>query len=311
MISVIIPVFNEEKNINILHNRLVTVLNSLNQEYEIIIVDDGSTDSTFDEIKKLSPVRAFRFPVNRGQTAAILCGINNVKGDITVTIDGDLENRPEDIPLLIDKINEGFDAVAGWRRNRWQEKFINRKIPSLLANKLINRITRSNIHDHGCGLKAFKTELVKNTDFRGDMHRMLFAYLALNDVKITEVPVEFENRKFEKSKYGFSRSITVLLDLIGYYFYRSFSDRPIHFFGYSGFICISLSIIMFLWSLYLKFVKDIDFDNTPLPELIVILVVVGFQFLLLGLFAEIMIRTNSKPVYSEKSSDIKEVFENL
>lgn len=252
MISVIIPVYNEEKNIKTIHKRLVKVLNGLNQEYEIVFIDDGSTDSTFDEIKKLSPVRAFRFPLNRGQTAAILCGMRNVKGDITVTIDGDLENRPEDIPMLIDKINEGFDAVAGWRKNRWQDKFITRKIPSLLANKIINKVSHSDIHDHGCGLKVLKTVLIKNTDFRGDMHRMLFAYLALNNVKISEVPVEFESRKFEKSKYGFSRSIKVILDLIGYYFYRSFSDRPIHFFGYAGFICIFFSIIMFFWSLYLK-----------------------------------------------------------
>lgn len=309
MISVIVPLYNERNNVNELHSRILKVMNNLNEDFEIIFVDDCSNDETYEEIKKLKPIKAIHLSKNYGQTSALSCGIDKADGDIIVTLDGDLENQPEDIPLLLSKLEKGFDMVTGWRKDRWSKQVFTRKIPSLIANYLISRISNNKIHDHGCGIRVYKSNVIKNIALFGDMHRMIPAYLAMSGAKIAEVLVTFTNRKYDKSKYGFSRSLKVLLDVLAYYFFNSFSYRPIHFFGYSGLSFLFLGFMCFLYSLILKFNNDIDLDRTPLPILVAIFVVIGFQFILMGLLAEIIIRLNIQN-NNTKSYMIREEFEN-
>jgi len=256
-------------------------------------VDDGSTDGTFDEIKSLSPVRAFRFRQNAGQTAAFGCGIVNSRGDIVVTMDGDLENHPEDIPSLLEKLKEGYDVVAGWRQNRWQSQFFTRRLPSVLANKIISRVTGVRLNDHGCNLRAYRRIVFGDVSFHGEMHRMLAAYLGMRGAKIGEIPVSYSARKFGTSKYGLSRIFRVLLDVLSLHFFREYATRPMHFFGYVGFVSIGLGTLTFFAALYLRIFDGVHFSRTPLPILIAVFIVVGFQFILMGLLGEIIVRSRS------------------
>lgn len=303
MISIVVPFYNEKESIRELHARLVQVLQKIDQPYEIIFVDDGSSDGTFKEIKKLSQVQGFRLGRNFGQTAAFGCGIGHARGETIVTLDGDLENRPEDIPLLLQKLEEGFDVAAGWRKNRWKGSFFTRKFPSMMASKIISAITGVKLHDHGCNLRAYRREVFEGVAFNGDMHRMLAAYLGMNGAKVAEVPIGYAPRKFGKSKYGLSRTFKVLLDVLSFYFFRRFASRPMHFFGYAGFVTMALGFLTFMWSLGLRVFQGTHFNRTPLPELVAIFVVVGFQFILMGLLAEILLRSR----HAEKTTyDIAE-----
>jgi len=309
MISVIVTVYNEVENVSELHGRLVSVMQNLGQEYEIIFVDDGSDDGTFEELKRLKPIKVYQLPKNYGQTIALACGLDHAKGEIIMTLDGDLENQPEDIPILLDKLDAGYDVVAGWRKSRWSRQLLFRRLPSLIANSLISSMGRVKVHDHGCSLRAYRAHVFKDISFSGEMHRMLPSYLAMQGAKVTEVPVNFESRKFGKSKYGFSRSFKVLLDVLAFYFFRWFSDRPIHFFGYTGFALFALGLFTFLLALFLRIFSGIHFNRTPLPELVAIFVVVGFQFILFGLLAEIIVRLRRKEINLELY-DIKEQIKN-
>lgn len=291
MISVVVPFFNEKESIRELHGRLMGALRKSAADIEIIFVDDGSTDGTFDEIRILSPVQGFRFRKNAGQTAAFGCGISQAKGDIIVTMDGDLENAPEDIPLLLKKLEEGFDVVSGWRKNRWSGQFT-RRIPSILANKLISRVTGVRIHDHGCNLRVYRKEVFDGVLFRGEMHRMLAAYLGMRGARVGEVPVSYTPRKFGKSKYGLSRTFRVILDVIALHFFREYSSRPMHFFGYAGFFSLFLGAVAGGAALYLRFFEDVHLNRTPLPELVALFVIVGVQFILMGLLAELFLRSS-------------------
>lgn len=308
MISVVIPVYNEEKNVKELHERLFSVLKKTGKGFEIIFVDDGSRDRTFEELKKLKPVKAIRFARNLGQSAAFGCGIKEAKGGVIVTMDGDLENQPEDIPSLLRKLSEGFDVVSGWRKGRWGDQKFTRRLPSLAANRLISGMTGVNLHDHGCNLRVYKKEVFENVSFFGEMHRMLAAYLGMRGAKIAEIPVSFSPRKHGKSKYGLSRTFKVLLDLLAFYFFREYSSRPMHFFGYAGFTSIFLGFLTFLWALALRFFEGTHFNRTPLPVLVAIFVVVGFQFMLMGLLAEIFVGLRQQE--REQKYDVKEVIEN-
>lgn len=290
MISVIVPFFNERESVGELHQLILGVMEKLGRPFEIILVDDGSKDGTFDEIKKLSKVRGFRFRRNFGQTAAFSCGIENAKGDIIVTLDGDLENHPSDILKLVLKLEEGFDVVAGWREGRWKESLLTRRIPSLLASRIISSVTGIKLHDHGCNLRAYRRQVFDGVAFNGEMHRMLAAYLGMNGAKVAEVPVAYTPRKFGRSKYGLSRTFKVLLDVLAFHFFRKYATRPMHFFGYAGFVSMGLGFLTFLWALFLRIWQGTHFNRTPLPELVAIFVVVGFQFILMGLLAEILIR---------------------
>lgn len=306
MISIVVPFLNERESIGELYSRIISVMNNLGLPFEIIFVDDGSHDGTFDEIKKLKQIRAFRFRRNFGQTAAFGCGIENAKGDIVVTMDGDLENLPEDIPALLQKIDEGYDVVAGWRQRRWPGQFMTRKLPSILANALISRMTGVRLHDHGCNLRAYRREVFRGVVFRGEMHRMLAAYLGMHGAKVTEIRISSARRKYGTSKYGLSRTFKVLLDVLAFYFFREYATRPMHFFGYIGFLCIGFGAITFLFSLYLRVFAALHFNRTPLPVLVAIFVVIGFQFILMGLLAEILTRRTNG---SEKFYEVRERIE--
>jgi len=292
MISVVVPLYNERGSVRELHERLVTVLTSLGKPFEIIFVDDGSTDGTFEVVKELSPVCGLRLARNEGQTAAFGSGIERAKGDVVVTMDGDLENRPEDIPKLLKKLEEECDVAAGWRQGRWAGQFFTRRIPSQAANWLISRATGIRLHDHGCSLRAYKKAVFKDVRFIGEMHRMLAAHVGSRGARIVEVPVGHDPRRHGVSKYGLSRTFRVLLDVVAFYFFKRYARRPMHFFGYIGFVSIFLGGLVFLWALWYRLALEVHFNRTPLPILVAIFVVIGFQFILMGLLAETVMRKN-------------------
>jgi glycosyltransferase involved in cell wall biosynthesis len=305
MISVIAPLYNERDSVQELHMRIQKALQILGNPFEIILVDDGSKDGTFDEIRKLSSVRGFRFVQNQGQTVAFGAGIARAKGEIVVTLDGDLENQPEDIPLLIKKLNEGYDVVAGWRKDRWQKQLLSRKLPSLLANRLVGWITGVTIHDHGCNLRAYRREVFDGVVFRGEMHRMLTAYLGMRGAKFTELPVSYEPRKHGTSKYGLSRTFKVLLDVLALYFFKEYGSKPMHFFGYIGFLSFGVGFLFGLFALFLRLFSGTHLNRTPLPIMVAIFIVVGVQFILMGLLAELLLRSKEET----QTYAIKETFE--
>lgn len=303
-LSVIIPVYNEEKNLRLLYEKLAAVCAGFNKNHEMIFVDDGSRDNSFEELKKIAVkdknAKIIRFKKNFGQTAALAAGIQNAKGEIIVPIDSDLENDPADIFKLIEKFNEGYDIVSGNRVNRWENNKLSRRIPSRVANWLISRATRTKLHDHGCTLKAYKREVFDGVIMSGDMHRMIAGHLSSSlGIKIAEVPVSYTPRINGKSNYGISRAFKVLLDIFSFYFFNKYLSRPMHFFGIFGFISIAFGFVSFIAMLYFKFIKGISFILTPLPILTSILIVVGIQFILMGLLAEIFTRAY------QKSGDIK------
>lgn len=303
-LSIIIPVYNEEKNLPLLYEKLAAVCRGFHKNCEMIFVDDGSRDRSFEELKKIAAedkyAKIIRFKKNFGQTAALAAGIYESKGDVIIPIDSDLENDPADILKLLEKINEGYDIVSGWRVNRWENNKFSRQIPSRVANWLISRATRTKLHDHGCTLKAYKREVFDEVTMSGDMHRMIAGHLSSSlGVKIAEIPVSYAPRINGKSNYGISRSFKVLLDIFSFYFFNKYLARPMHFFGIFGFISIAFGFISFLSMLYFKFIKGISFILTPLPILTSILIVLGVQFILMGLLAEIFTRTY------QKSGDIK------
>ncbi len=306
MISVVVPFFNEKEVIRELHSRLFSVLTKIGEPFEIIFVDDGSKDDTFGEIKELSHVKGLQLKKNMGQTAAFGCGIMQSKGEIIVTLDGDLENFPEDIPELLKKLQQGYDVVAGWRKERWANKIFTRRIPSIAANNLISKISGIRLHDHGCNLRVYRREVFDTVHFSGEMHRMLAAYLGMQGARVTEIPVSYAPRKFGKSKYGLGRMFKVILDLIAIHFFLKYNTRPMHFFGYVGFFSMGLGFLTFLWALGLK-LTGVHFNQTPLPVLVAIFVIVGVQFVLMGLLAELVLRTWQEQK-SDPSYKIKETY---
>lgn len=295
MISIVIPVYNEAKNLPGLFNRLTTVVTMLGQAYEIILVDDGSRDGSFEKIKELAqngrPVVAIRFKRNYGQTAALSAGIAQARGDIIVTLDSDLENDPADIPLLLAKMSEGFDVVSGWRKERWQGAFLSRKLPSLMANWLISRLSGVPLHDYGCTLKAYRAELLKGVNLYGDMHRFIPAYAAWQGGVVAEVPVSYAPRIHGKSNYGMGRIVRVLLDLVVVVFMYRYMNRPMHFFGGWGLASFLLGTLAGLVSVYLKFAHLRDFVETPLPVWSALFIIVGVQLLMFGVIGEMLMRT--------------------
>lgn len=293
-ISVVIPVLNECESIPELHKRLTVTLEKLGTPFEIIIVDDGSEDGTFEALRSCGRVRAFRFSRNFGKTAALECGISHVTGDVVITMDGDLENLPEDIPLFVKKAKEGYGVVSGWRQNRWGRQRLTRRIPSEIANWLISKTTGVRLHDHGCMFKLFRKEALRSMVFLGDTHRFIAAYAAMNGARVSEIPISFTPRKYGTSKFGVSRTFGVLLDIVAFHFFRKYASRPMHFFGRVGFASLFLSGAVFLWALYLRIFMDTHFSRTPLPVLVAIFIVVGVILILLGLMAEMILRLSYK-----------------
>lgn len=306
-ISIIIPVYNEEENLQELYKEIKNVCDNLNGDYEVIFIDDGSRDKSFEILKELAlrehNIKIVRFKRNFGQTAAISAGINLSIGEIIIPMDADLQNDPRDILKLLEKINQGFDVVSGWRKKR-KDKLLSRKLPSRLANVLISFITGVKLHDYGCTIKAYRREIIKNIRLYGEMHRFIPAFTVWNGAKITEMEVNHMPRKYGKTKYGILRTFRVVLDLLTVKFLTNYLTKPMHFFGWIGFWSLFFSVTTGFLALFLKIFKSISFISTPLPLLIVFLILVGFQFILMGLLAEILIRiyyeSTDKDIYSIK-----------
>jgi len=303
-ISVVVPVYNEEDSLPLLYERLKAVMNTLNNSYELIFIDDGSTDKSWEVLSHLRKrdehLKIIRFTRNFGQTAAMAAGFAQAEGEIVIAMDADLQNDPADIPEFLSKIKEGYDLVSGWRKNR-QDDTIKRKIPSKIANWLIGKITGVKIHDYGCSLKAYRSWVIKNISLYGEMHRFIPALAAFIGAKITEIPVRHHPRQFGKTKYGLSRTFKVILDLITVKFLLSYSTKPLHFFGLPGVISTLIGLGICLYLTCLKFFYHVHLAGRPLLLLGILLIFIGIQFISLGLIAELIIRTyhetQKKPIY--------------
>jgi len=304
-LSVFLPVYNEEPNLRPLHAKLDEALKRLGRSAEIVYVDDGSTDGSLKilrEISQLDPrVRVVALRRNYGQTAAMAAGIDAAKGDVLIPMDADLQNDPADITRLLKKLDEGYDVVSGWRKNR-KDKMITRKIPSMLANRLISWIGGVPLHDYGCSLKAYRRESLQDVRLYGEMHRFIPIYAAWAGARVTEIPVEHHARTMGKSKYGLSRTIKVVFDLMTIKFMASYQTKPIYVFGSFGMLAFAISILGGLYAVFLKIFHKADFVQTPLPILSIVMFAVGVQFLLMGLLAEMLVRTyhesQAKAIYS-------------
>ncbi|MEA2020163.1 MAG: glycosyltransferase family 2 protein [Patescibacteria group bacterium] len=309
MLSVVIPIYNEEKSLGKLYDRLTKTLSKIDEEYEIIAVNDGSSDDSLRVLKKLhkqdSRFKVVDFRRNFGQTAALAAGFDYAQGDVVVSIDADLENDPNDVPKLLDKLDEGYDIVSGWRQNRWVggllQKIV-RRVPSEIANFLVRRVTGLELHDTGCTLKAYRAEVLEHVELYGEMHRFVPAIATRYGAKIAEVPVNYQPREFGSSKYGFSRTVRVLLDLVLLKFLLGYGTRPIQFFGLLGVVLGGLGFVFSLYLTYVKFGLNQSIGQRPLLLLAVLLMVLGVQFVTMGLLGEIVMRTyfesQNKKIYA-------------
>lgn len=310
MISIIIPVYNEEKSLKVLQTELNQELNSLGKDYEIIYVDDGSVDESPKIIRNLvqtnNNVKLIQFKKHYGQTEAMQAGIDNSAGDALIFIDADLQNDPKDIPRFLQKLEEGFDVVSGWRRKR-EDPFFSRRLPSLVANFLISQLSKVKLHDYGCTLKAYRKEIIKNIRLYGQMHRYIPIYASRLGASIAEVEVSSRKRFFGKSKYNLMRVPNVILDFLVAEFINKYMNKPMYIFGNSGLVLLLLGMAtgalivvrkLFLGGLWVS----------PLLFIMLLLIIVGFQFILMGFLAEIFIR-----FYYQNSGDstyyIREIIE--
>ena len=303
-ISIVIPVRNEAPNVPRLYQELTETLEAFGRGYEIIVVDDGSTDQTFELLANLQArdtrLRVIRFRRNFGQTAAFSAGFAHARGRFIVTADGDLQNDPRDIPQMIELAEQGFDIVAGWRKAR-KDPFINRRLPSMIANWLISRATGVRLHDYGCSLKVFRAEVVKPMKLYGEMHRFLPAIASEMGVSITEHVVNHRPRMHGTSKYGISRTLRVILDLLTVKFLISYKTRPLQIFGLLGILLGVLGSLLCAWLVYVKYVHHEAIADRPLLLAGIFLILMGVQFLMSGLLAEMQARTyhesQDKPTY--------------
>lgn len=294
MISVIVPVYNESANLLNLYRQVREVLQTLDQPWELILVNDGSTDSSqarLDELSTLdTAVKVITLRRNFGQTAAMMAGMDYASGDILIPMDGDLQNDPCDIPRLLEKLEQGFDVVSGWRNAR-HDSPIKRVFLSRIANRLISFISGVPLHDYGCSLKAYRRDVIKDVRLYGEMHRFIPIYASWFGARITEIPVTHHARQFGKSKYGMERTFKVVFDLMVVKFLSRYSQKPMYVFGTVGFLSLAVSFLSGIWALYLKFVDKVSFISTPLPLLVVMTGITGFMCILMGLLAELIMRT--------------------
>lgn len=308
-ISVLVPVYNEEESLPALYEKLVQALDGLGRSWEAVLVDDGSKDRSWELLEEMAArdkrIHCVKFVKNFGQTAALAAGIDYATGEIIIPMDADLQNDPVDIKRLLEKLDEGFDVVSGWRKDR-QDEFFTRLIPSWTANKIISVISGVRLHDYGCSLKAYRREVIKDVRLYGEMHRFVPIYASWMGARVTEIPVTHHARQFGQSKYGLSRTFKVMLDLILVKFLSSYATKPIHIFGAMGFLCFAGGTLGFAWMCVLKFFYATSFIETPLPVLVAMCMMLGVQFIFMGLLAEIQIRTyhesQDKTIYRVKKT---------
>jgi glycosyltransferase involved in cell wall biosynthesis len=302
-LSVVIPLYNEEENVRLLHESLRNALDPLNQEYELLFVDDGSTDRTLPILEEIqaqdNKMVVLSLRRNFGQTAAFAAGFDFSRGDVVVTMDGDLQNDPADIPKLLELIKES-DLVSGWRKKR-KDPFFSRRLPSMMANWLISKVTGVKLHDYGCSLKAYRRDVIKNLKLYGEMHRFIPAVASWYGVRVAEVETVHHPRMRGKSKYGISRTIKVVLDLITVKFLQSFSTKPIQFFGPFGILSGFLGFLILLYLSADKLLFGKDIGGRPLLLLGALLIIVGIQLIGMGLLGEMLVRvyheSQKKPIY--------------
>jgi glycosyltransferase involved in cell wall biosynthesis len=306
-LSIIIPVFNEVESLSLLHQAIHQTLDPYPYSWEVVFVDDGSMDGSQGLLERLVEtdpqyVTAVFLRRNFGQTAAIAAGIDHSNGDVIVLLDADLQNDPADIPLMLQKIDEGFDVVSGWRKNR-QDTFITRTLPSRLANSLISCVTGVHLHDYGCTLKAYRREVLTGFRLYGEMHRFIPVYARMVGAKIVEIPVHHHVRKYGKTKYGLGRTFKVILDLLTVKFLLSYASKPIYLFGGTGIFLIGFGALVLLYTILDRlFITGLHLNRNPLLTLSVMLFSLGFQSILMGLIAEQLARTyhesQDKPTYT-------------
>jgi dolichol-phosphate mannosyltransferase len=307
-VSVFLPVYNEEPNLLPLHAKLDEALKALGRSAEIIYVDDGSSDGSLSVLRQIAQldnrVRVVALKRNYGQTAAMAAGIDAAKGDVLIPMDADLQNDPADIVRLLNKMDEGYDVVSGWRKNR-QDTLVTRKIPSMIANRLISWIGGVPLHDYGCSLKAYRRESLEDVRLYGEMHRFIPIYAAWAGARVTEIPVTHHPRTMGQSKYGLSRTIKVVFDLVTIKFMASYQTKPLYLFGFAGLLTFAVSLLSALLACLMKFADwphHADFIQTPLPVMAMVMLVLGIQLFLMGLLAEMLVRTyhesQSKRIYA-------------
>ncbi|HVQ55314.1 MAG TPA: glycosyltransferase family 2 protein [Pyrinomonadaceae bacterium] len=292
-LSLFLPVLDEEENLRPMHAKIGAALDALGKTAEVIYVDDGSTDGSLSILRELAAedkrIRVISLRRNYGQTAAMSAGIDAARGEILIPMDADLQNDPADIKRLLDKLDQGYDVVSGWRKNR-QDKLISRKIPSQIANRVISWIGGVPLHDYGCSLKAYRRDVIQDVKLYGEMHRFIPIYAAWAGARVTEIPVDHHARTMGKSKYGISRTIKVIFDLMTIKFMASYQTKPIYVFGTFGMLAFLLAVIAGIWAIVLK-IEGTSFILTPLPVLSIVMFAISVQFFLMGLLAELQVRT--------------------
>jgi glycosyltransferase involved in cell wall biosynthesis len=303
-VSIVVPIYNEEENIPALHEKVSQAMVSSGLDYELILVDDGSSDRSFMLLQDVAlrdrRVKVIRFRRNFGQTAAMAAGFDAARGRVVIPMDGDLQNDPVDIVRLLAKIDEGYDVVSGWRKDR-QDTFINRKLPSIIANGLISRLTGVHLHDYGCTLKAYRKEVLEGINLYGEMHRFVPALASQVGAKVTEIPVQHHPRLHGQSKYGISRTMRVILDLMTVKFLLQYSTKPIQLFGKWGVYTLLAGMLSGSATIYMKLIEHMSMNRNPLLILTAFLLFMGIQFIVLGLLGELNARTyyeaQGKPIY--------------
>lgn len=303
-VSVVVPIYNEVDSLPLLLEAIATTMLAEQLSYEIICVDDGSTDGSAELLKQLAQtrtdLRAVLLRRNYGQTAAMAAGFNYARGKAIVSLDGDLQNDPADIPRLLAKLEEGYDLVSGWRQNR-QDATLTRLLPSKIANWIIGQVTGVRIHDYGCSLKAYRSELVADMNLYGELHRFLPALAFIEGARIAELPVRHHARQFGRSKYGLWRTFRVLMDLLTIWFMKKFLTRPMHVFGLLGLVAMLLGIVLGGYLTFVKLALGQSIGNRPLLILAVVLLLTGVQLFSVGLLAELLMRTyhesQGRPIY--------------
>jgi glycosyltransferase involved in cell wall biosynthesis len=303
-LSIVVPIFNEEGNIDRLHKELTAALQELGRDYEVIAINDGSDDRSYESLNAVQARdnrwHIIHFRRNFGQTAAMSAGFDAARGEIVVTIDADLQNDPRDIGKILDKFAEGYDIVSGWRQNR-KESLLLRRIPSTLANRLISRSTGIRLHDYGCTLKAYHFDVVKGVQLYGELHRFIPALASEMGVRVAEIPVKDRARRWGSSKYGFSRTFKVILDLIVVVFLLSYFNRPLYVFGAAGFLVGGIGTLLGAYLTVFKLLTENKIGDRPLLQLAALLMVLGVQFISTGIVADMIMRTyhesQHKPIY--------------